>query len=99
MHTAIEKMSELFYKQHELTTVMAVVKELETKYEQLWAAIEQSNIISSSWNVVQIMKMNIDTTYDYITDLSLPSQSLPVDTLEPEYNSASQVMSQASEHR
>ena len=43
MHTSIEKMLELFYKQHEMITVMAVAKELQTKYKQLWAAIKQSD--------------------------------------------------------
>ena len=66
-------MSEVFYERHKVTTVRTVAEELETKYSRLWLAIEQSDIVSTSWNVVQIMKMNIDATYDHISDLILPS--------------------------
>ena len=55
-----------------MTAVRAAAKELEIKYRQLWVAVEQSDIASTSWNVVKTMQMNIVTTYDHLSNLTLP---------------------------
>ena len=58
--------------QHTRAAVMAVAQELEEKYKQISAEIEQSDIATECWNVVQLMRMHIDATYGRILDLNFP---------------------------
>ena len=79
MGAAMKKITELFHRQHEPAAIMAVAEELETSYKQLTIKIKLTDIMKESWNVVQILKMHTDTTYGHISDLNLPSRSLPKD--------------------
>ena len=91
---AINKINQLFNTQHTPATVMAFTQELEQKYKELRAEIEQLEIPAERWNVVQLMKMHIDITYRRISDLNFLSQTLPADLPGQEHCSASQVTSQ-----